>query len=205
MSNLWVDPAEDPRTFGNPQGELATYREYLTNFRQTLRMKCDGLSPEQLATRSVPPSTLSLLGLVRHMAKVEHSWFQRVLRQQMELPRLYRPDDEPDHDFDAAVGTQECADDAFTTWSAQVGGADAWLDDLDEGDLGRMVRFDDESSSSTLSRSTPASGGTPTCSVSASTAVPASDARPGSRRTRLVRILATPTGPAGERSGTPRI
>ena len=69
---------QDPRTYGDPEGEKATYVEYLLNYRLTLQLKCDGLTPEQLATRSVPPSTMSLLGLVRHMASVEHNWFQRV-------------------------------------------------------------------------------------------------------------------------------
>lgn len=40
-------------------GELFNYREYLTHFRGTLERKCAGLSPAQLATRSVPPSPLS--------------------------------------------------------------------------------------------------------------------------------------------------
>ena len=78
MSDMWLPKDQDPRTQGNPQGEKATYVEYLANYRLTLGMKCDGLSPEQVATRSVPPSTMSLLGLVRHMARVENSWFQRV-------------------------------------------------------------------------------------------------------------------------------
>ncbi len=40
----------------------------------TLEMKCEGLDAEQLARRSVPPSTMSLLGLVRHLAEVERDW-----------------------------------------------------------------------------------------------------------------------------------
>ena len=76
---MWTAPENDPRTYGNPVGELATYREYLTNYRLTLELKCQDLDPEQLARRSVPPSTLSLLGLVRHLAHVEQSWFRRDL------------------------------------------------------------------------------------------------------------------------------
>lgn len=144
MADRWKAPAEDPRTYGNPQGELATYREYLTNYRLTLQMKCEELTPEQLATRSVPPSTLSLLGLVRHMARVEHSWFWRVLQSHPAEPRLYvRPDDR-DWDFNGVVGTQECADDAFASWRAQVDAADTWLDGLDEHELGHEVPLDDD-------------------------------------------------------------
>jgi hypothetical protein len=58
--------------------ELANYRDYLTHYRRTLARKCEGLEPADLARRSVPPSTLSLLGLVRHMAYVEQAWFQRA-------------------------------------------------------------------------------------------------------------------------------
>src|SRR5215203_971056 len=85
---MWAKPEDDPRTGGSPVGELATIREYLSNYRLTLGMKCEDLSPEQLATRSVPPSTLSLLGLIRHMARVEHHWFWRTLQGHPDTPRL---------------------------------------------------------------------------------------------------------------------
>ena len=51
MSDMWLPEDQDPRTQGNPQGEKATYVEYLANYRLTLGMKCDGLTPEQLAAR----------------------------------------------------------------------------------------------------------------------------------------------------------
>ena len=60
-------------------GEKVILRQYLDRYRMTFEMKCEGLTPEQLATRSVAPSTMSLLGLVRHLARVEHHWFRRVL------------------------------------------------------------------------------------------------------------------------------
>ena len=107
-SDMWLDPEDqDPRTTGNPQGEKATYVEYLANYRLTLGLKCDGLTPEQLATRSVPPSTMSLLGLVRHMARVENSWFQRVA-QASGQDRIYWSAEDDDLDFNAAEPTQEC-------------------------------------------------------------------------------------------------
>lgn len=72
--DMWVDPDDDPRNNDgpSPDGELATYLDYLESYRFTLLMKCDGLDPEQLARRSVPPSTMSLLGLVRHLAVWVH-------------------------------------------------------------------------------------------------------------------------------------
>lgn len=74
--DMWVDPDEDPRnTDGvSPDGELATLLDYTASYRTMLLMKCEGLDPEQLARRSVPPSTMSLLGLVRHLAEVEREW-----------------------------------------------------------------------------------------------------------------------------------
>lgn len=83
-------------------------------------MKCDGLSPQQLAARSVPPSTLSLLGLLRHLARVEHQWFRQALGGQSDLPDLYVTEEQPDLDFDGAIGTDECVADAWETWRCEV-------------------------------------------------------------------------------------
>lgn len=138
MADMWTEPESDPRTQGNPQGEKATYQEYLTNYRLTLRMKCDGLSPEDLARRSVPPSTMSLLGLVRHMAFVENTWFQRVAQQSSE-PRPYKSREDRDLDFNGAVGTEECVADAFTTWEREVAQADDWFASVPEEELGREL------------------------------------------------------------------
>jgi uncharacterized damage-inducible protein DinB len=131
---MWNRPEDESRVMGSPTGELPTIREYLSNYRLTLGMKCEDLSPEQLATRSVPPSTLSLLGLIRHMARVEHSWFQRSLQGHRDLPRLFWSAEDHDLDFNAAVGDQAVVDEAFAEWKAQISAADEWLDtgpDLD--------------------------------------------------------------------------
>jgi hypothetical protein len=72
---MWVDPDEDPRNSGgvSPDGELATLQDYLSDYRLTLQMKCEGLHAEQLARRSMPP-TMSPLDLLRHLAEVERNW-----------------------------------------------------------------------------------------------------------------------------------
>src|SRR6476619_4769142 len=102
---FWVDPQNDPRNTDEPPvDETTTLRRYLDHYRMTFEMKCDGLSPEQMATRSVPPSTMSLLGLLRHLAKIEHHWFRRTLEGQTGLAHLYHTEEEPDLDFDGAVG-----------------------------------------------------------------------------------------------------
>ena len=96
--HMWVDPEDDPRSQDAVLGdERATLLDYLRSYRLTLELKCSGLSAEQLATRSVPPSTMSLLGLVRHLAQVEQSWFRRVMAGE-DVPFLYRREDDRDAD-----------------------------------------------------------------------------------------------------------
>jgi hypothetical protein len=120
MSDMWTAPEDDPRSYGNPVGEKATYREYLGNYRLTIEMKCEGLDASQLARRSVPPSTLSLLGLVRHLAQVENHWFQRVLQGRTDASRPYQREDDPYWDFAGAVADPGVVQDAFATWKAEI-------------------------------------------------------------------------------------
>ncbi|SRR6266545_6380004 len=86
---------------------------WLEFHRATLALKCDGLDAGQLRQRAVPPSTLSLLGLVRHMADVERSWFRRTLAGE-DTPAIYYSADDPDGEFDN-VDTAD-VDEAFATW-----------------------------------------------------------------------------------------
>ncbi|MEU9232588.1 DinB family protein [Streptomyces subrutilus] len=96
--------------------ERETLRAYLDYHRATLAWKCQGLSDEQLRRASMPPSNLSLLGLVRHMAEVERHWFRRILNGE-ELAHLWSDS----HDFQAAydVSGSDRAE-AFTAWEAEV-------------------------------------------------------------------------------------
>jgi hypothetical protein len=75
---------------------------WLDYHRATLLQKCAELSPDALKMRSAPPSTLSLLGLVRHLTEVERAWFRRRLAQEQGpgVGRLYSTPDRPDADFD---------------------------------------------------------------------------------------------------------
>jgi uncharacterized damage-inducible protein DinB len=145
MPDMWTTPEQDPRTSGNPIGEKATYGEYLANYRLTIQLKCEDLDAEQLARRSVPPSTMSLLGLVRHLAQVENHWFQRVLQGRTDGPRLYKSPENPDRDFDGAIADETVVEDAFATWRAEITAAESWFDALDESDLGREVEHHGES------------------------------------------------------------
>jgi uncharacterized damage-inducible protein DinB len=119
-----VDPREDDLHQGD---ERATLMAFLRFQRQTLEMKCAGLDPEQLATRSVPPSTMSLLGLVRHMAHVERLWF-KVRFDGRDLPRLYQTAEDPDGDFNGAVADQAVVDEAWDSWRAEVAFAEKWVE-----------------------------------------------------------------------------
>ncbi len=100
--DLWVDPEDDPRE-GGPSlaDERTTLVEYLRAQRLTLELKCSGLDAAALARRSVEPSTMSLLGLVRHMAEVERGWFRRAMARQ-DAPPIFRSDTDRDGDWDGA-------------------------------------------------------------------------------------------------------
>jgi len=106
--------------------EVAAERESLEgwlNFhRATLLTKCQGLTGEQLTTRAVAPSTLSLLGLVRHMAEVERWWFRRQFAGQSELGDLFCSEEFPDGEFDLAESSAAEAD--FATYADECARAD---------------------------------------------------------------------------------
>jgi uncharacterized damage-inducible protein DinB len=125
--DMWVDPEDDPREGRpHPVGERETLLEYLRHYRLTFEMKCADLDAEQLARRSVPPSTMSLLGLVRHLAKVEHTWFQRVM-QGRDVPRLYWTADHRDLDFDGAVADPDVVADAWGSWRREIAAAEEFM------------------------------------------------------------------------------
>jgi uncharacterized damage-inducible protein DinB len=79
-------------------GEREMLTGWLEHHRGILTWKCEGLTAEQLRQRAVPPSTLSLLGLVRHMADVERGWFQQVFLGE-DVPDLYDRSADEDADF----------------------------------------------------------------------------------------------------------
>jgi uncharacterized damage-inducible protein DinB len=140
-SDMWMDTAQDPRfTAGDElEGERATLLDYLRAYRLTLEMKCDGLDAEQLARRSVPPSTMSLLGLVRHMADVERNWFRRVLAQE-DAPPLYWSDDAADADWAGAVPDPAVVAEAWRSWRAEVAFAEEYVAGSPDLGLRRPMR-----------------------------------------------------------------
>jgi uncharacterized damage-inducible protein DinB len=103
----------DPPVAAGEREMLDTWLEF---HRATLEWKCEGLTDEQLREQSAPPSIMSLLGLVRHMAEVERGWFRQVLTGE-DAPDIYVTDEDPDAEFNGAA-TGDIAE-AFATWRAE--------------------------------------------------------------------------------------
>lgn len=137
-SDMFVHPDDDPRSTESYDDERSMLIGYLRDYRLTLEMKCSGLGPEELARRSVPPSTMSLLGLVRHMAKVEQNWFRRVMAGQ-DVRMIYVTEEDSDADFNGAVADPEVVAAAWHAWRSEVKFAEQLVaESPDLGVRGRM-------------------------------------------------------------------
>jgi hypothetical protein len=111
---------DDPRESGPPLGdERTTLVEALRCQRLTLQMKCSGLDEEAMARRSVEPSTMSLLGLVRHLAEMERATFRKLMAGQ-DVPRLFCSESNRDGDFDGAVPDPQVVAEAWDAWRVEV-------------------------------------------------------------------------------------
>jgi uncharacterized damage-inducible protein DinB len=123
----WRDPDDDPRQDGrNLDTERSVLLAYLRAQRLTLELKCDDLDVHQMARRSVPPSTMSLLGLVRHLADVERHWFRRVMAGE-QVDQVYRTDADRDAAWNGAVPEVAVVADAWTRWRQECAAADELL------------------------------------------------------------------------------
>jgi uncharacterized damage-inducible protein DinB len=123
----WTAPAVErsehyPPRRNDPEREML--RDWLDWHRATLLGKCAGLDAERLAERAVPPSNLSLLGLVRHMSDTERGWVRQVFRGE-QVPDLYYRSDAPDADFEEADPAGAEAD--FERYLAECRAVDAAL------------------------------------------------------------------------------
>jgi uncharacterized damage-inducible protein DinB len=126
-ADRFVDPASDPREGGPTLGdERTTLTEFLRGQRLTLQLKCEGLDAQQLARRAVEPSTMSLLGLLRHMAEVERGWFRRRFAGE-QVPRRYQSAAAPDGDFDGAVPDPAVVDEGWAAWREEVAFAEEFV------------------------------------------------------------------------------
>ena len=108
MSRMTTIERNDPPYEADERTMLVAWLEY---HRATLELKCEGLTDDQLRMRSVPPSNMSLLGLVRHMAEVELNWFRFWLAGE---PPNTRYDDDDEWDVDGAD-----VEEAFDYWRSE--------------------------------------------------------------------------------------
>jgi uncharacterized damage-inducible protein DinB len=119
-----------------PNADERTMLEgWLEYHRQTLAWKCEGLTDAQLRTPSAPPSDLSLMGLVRHMAEVERSWFRKVLVGDDAGPIHHSAED---RDGEFRLTEEDTWKEAYATWQAEIdiarrNAAGFALDDLSRG------------------------------------------------------------------------
>lgn len=127
---MWLPADQDPRMadLQPTRGEKECLVGYLEHHRQTLALKCDGLDAQQLALKAVPPSNISLLGLVRHMARVEQSWFRRVIEGRMEIPRIFQDEDAG---FDLPAVDDELVRASHELWQGEIAYAREVLDRTD--------------------------------------------------------------------------
>ncbi|MFK4593357.1 DinB family protein [Streptomyces pristinaespiralis] len=127
--------ADNDRRFTGPTtgDERLMLVDVLDAQRATLQLKCSGLGPE-VSLRSVEPSTLSLLGLVRHLADVERRWFRRVLAAH-DAPALFSSPADPDGDFDGATDDPGTVAAAWETWRTEVAFAEQFVTEAPDLDV----------------------------------------------------------------------
>jgi uncharacterized damage-inducible protein DinB len=134
-ADILLDGTGQEHRFNGPAtgDERRLLVDFLAAQRATLELKCTGLEAE-LSQRSAAPSTLSLLGLLRHLADVERRWFRHVLAGQDAPPRFSSPED-PDGDFAGAVPDPLVIAAAWEAWRAEVAFAEAFVRDAPHLDL----------------------------------------------------------------------
>ncbi|GEB48779.1 MULTISPECIES: DinB family protein [Streptomyces] len=113
LAPRWPGDPREPLPLVGDEREVLT--RYLDWYRETLALKCAGLAPESLSERSVPPSGMSLHGLLRHLAGCERWWF-RIQFAGEDVPMLHYSDDDPDQDFGRLDGDP---DEALAVWRAE--------------------------------------------------------------------------------------
>jgi uncharacterized damage-inducible protein DinB len=110
FSPTWADDTRQPLPRVGDEREILT--AFLDWHRETFELKCAGVPAERLSDTSIPPSQLSLHGLVRHLAATERWWFRQQFAGE-DVPHLYYSDDDPNQDFEHLDGDVA---DAFAVW-----------------------------------------------------------------------------------------
>ncbi|MEU6173474.1 DinB family protein [Streptantibioticus parmotrematis] len=106
-----------PPLDGDERTNLAAWLDF---YRETLAMKCEGLTDEQARTASVAPSPLTLQGLVQHLSEVERNWFRRILAGE-DAPSLYGPSSSAEgHDGGFELSDEVSFAAACATWREET-------------------------------------------------------------------------------------
>jgi hypothetical protein len=134
LSPTW--PEDDRPRIPRVAAEREALAAYLEYYRATVELKCRGLTPEQVRSNPVPPSTLSLHGLVRHLAAVERWWFQQNFERR-DVPFLFFTAEEPDLDFEPPQDADFAAD--LEAWRAECAVSRQIFDAHDLDDTARPL------------------------------------------------------------------
>jgi hypothetical protein len=130
----WSGDTRPPLPLVGSERELLT--AYLDHHRATFAQKCAGVALADLSRRSMPPSTLTLHGLLRHLTGVERWWFQ-VNFAGDDVPLLYYSDDDPEQDFERLDGD---VDEAWSVWRRECDRSREIVAAHDLDDTGTRVR-----------------------------------------------------------------
>lgn len=139
FSPMWAD--DDRPRIPRVAAEREALAAYLDYYRTTVELKCRGLTAEQARAQSVPPSTLSLHGLVRHLAGVERWWFQQNFERR-DVPFLFFTADDPDLDFALPPDADFAAD--LTAWRAECETSRQIMAAHDLDDTARPLDWDED-------------------------------------------------------------
>ena len=138
--DMLVGADADPRGIGgifvHHGDERTVLAGYLNDYRLTLELKSAGLDAPAMACRSVEPSDLSLLGLVRHLSDAERYWFRCVMAGE-DAPARYRAGagDEHDRAFSEAAADPTVVAEAWANWRDEVSFAQRFVDEEVDLDL----------------------------------------------------------------------
>ncbi|TKA11002.1 DinB family protein [Actinacidiphila oryziradicis] len=112
-SPQWASDTRKPLPLVGDEREILT--AFLDWHRETFELKCSGIPPERLSEKAIPPSGLSLHGMLRHLAGAERWWFRTQFAGE-DVPMLYYSDEDPDQDFEALDGDVA---EAWAVWRAE--------------------------------------------------------------------------------------
>jgi uncharacterized damage-inducible protein DinB len=107
--------------------EVATLRAFLDYHRETFRWKCRGLTQEQLA-QSLPPTDMTLGGMMKHLAVVESGWFEETFAGGSLMPPFDTVDWDADRDWEWHTARDDSPEELFAVFDEAVRRADAVID-----------------------------------------------------------------------------